>query len=58
MVAQLNQLILHFNQLTLVWVLKRDLHWFVAFREQTTELFDQRAHLIQRQVFDPEIMVY
>lgn len=58
MVAQVNELRLHFNQLALVWVLKRDLHWFVAFGEQTTKLSDQRAHLIQRQVFDPEVMVY
>lgn len=58
MIAQMNQLSLHFNQLTLVWVLKCDLHWFVAFGEQSTKLFDQQAHLIQWQVFEPEVMVY
>jgi len=58
MVSQINQLSLHFNQLTLVWVLKCDLNWFIAFGEQTTKLFDQQTHFIQRQVFEPEIMVY
>ena len=58
MVAQVNQLRLHFYQLALVWILKRDLHWLVACGEQTAKLSNQRAHLIQCQMFDPEVMVY